>query len=82
VSATGLAQNRVDRTRRRAERVLDDERLRIFLENFFSFDAILRDERLWKGILNLAQSSRAKLRSRSNPHRFASWTENADAGFD
>src|ERR1700679_796196 len=28
-----LAQNRVDRTRRRAERIFDDERLRIFREN-------------------------------------------------
>ena len=36
----GLAQNRVDRTRRRAERIFDDERLRIFRENFFGFDSI------------------------------------------
>jgi len=34
----------VDRDASASRAGSDDERLRIFLENFFSFDAILRDE--------------------------------------
>ena len=35
-----LAQDRVDRAGRRAERILDDERLRMFRQDFFRLDAV------------------------------------------
>ena len=36
----GFAQNRVNRAGRRAERILDDERLRMLGENFFRLDPV------------------------------------------
>ena len=39
-----LAQNRVDRTRRRAKWIFDDERLRIFGENFLRFNPVRCDK--------------------------------------
>jgi hypothetical protein len=57
----GLAQNRVDRTRRRAERIFDDERPRIFSASIL-FEAT---NDFGNGILNFAHNSRAKSRSRS-----------------
>ena len=69
-----LAQNRVDRARRRAERILDDERLRMFARESFPpqcrFDAT---KDLGNGNLKFRRTaSRAKVAFTFNAHRFAS----------
>jgi hypothetical protein len=76
-----LAQNRVNRAGRRAERIFDDERLRMFRQNFFRLDAVGRDEGLRKGNFESAHKLAGKIAFALDPHRLAGRTENADAGF-
>ena len=77
----GLAQNRVNRTRRRAKRIFDDERLRIFGENFFGFNPVRRDEGFWKRNPELRAQPAREIAFAFNPHRLAGRAENAHAGF-
>ena len=75
-----LAQDRVDRAGRRAERIFDDERLRMFRQDFFGLQAVRRDVSLRKGNFEIRAQLRGRNRARArcaSPRRVG--TENADA---
>ena len=69
------------RTRRRTERIFDDERLRIFRENLLCFNPVRRNERFWESNFELRTQLAGEIAFALNPHRFASWGKNPDAGF-
>ena len=76
-----LAQNGVDRARRRAERIFDDERLRMPRQDFFGLDSVRRHERLRKGDFEIGAQLPGEIPFAFNPHRLAGRTENADTRF-
>jgi hypothetical protein len=67
----GFAKNCVDRTRRRAERIFDDERLRIFRQNLFGLQTVRRHEGLRKWNFEVRTQFAREIAFALDAHRLA-----------
>ena len=74
-----LAQNRVDRAGRRAKRIFDDKRLRMFRQDFFGRFLVGGNVGLRKGNFEIRAQLPGEVALALNPHRLARGAENADA---
>ena len=70
-----LAQNRVNRAGRRAERILDDERPRMLRQNFLRLDAVRRDVSLRERDFEFGAKLPRKIAFALDPHRLAGRAE-------